>query len=296
MTIRFILEVPRANLPGALRVIDAFPGAEAIAARHVDSADAEQSSAEISVIAQNADIVDALYEWYGGLDRNAPIFVNFQDGERCRLSAYDAHSLRETFEAHRDDVRSAQLAPPVQITTTRAGNSVYEVPFGGRMSDGPALISAASSIKLERFEHIALRVFDLARAERFYHTFFGMDIVYRAYRKDDRWEQLDETFDWSESVHTGIQPEIVRLENGPVALVLIDAGLAQPLYENRIDHISVVVSPEVLAEIRGKALFHSFTVREDGQRAFTFVDPFGLVWQLIAEQDAAIEAGLHGAR
>jgi hypothetical protein len=122
-----------------------------------------------------------------------------------------------------------------------------------------------------------------------------MDIVYRAYREDGRWEQVDETFDWSASVNEGPFPEIVRLENGPVALVLIDAGLAQPIYENRVDHLSVAVTPEVLAQLRGKALFNSFTVREDGQRAFRFVDPFGMVWQLLTAESAAIAAGRHGA-
>jgi hypothetical protein len=122
-----------------------------------------------------------------------------------------------------------------------------------------------------------------------------MDIVYRAYREDGRWEQVDETFDWSTSVNQGPFPEIVRLENGPVALVLIDAGLAQPIYENRVDHLSVAVTPEVLAQLRGKALFNSFTVREDGQRAFRFVDPFGMVWQLLTAESAAIAAGRHGA-
>lgn len=283
-------------MQAALRVVDAPPTSVAVATRIAESADVEQSPGLISVIAESADIVDALYAWHDTLDGNPLVFVNFADGERSRLSAYDADSLREVFEARRDSLLLTGSAPPVQVTRTRAGNSVYEVPFGGRMSDGPALISAESTIKLDGFDHVALRVSDLARAERFYHNFFGMDIVYRAYREDDRWEQLDETFDWSEAVHTGQKPEIVRMENGPVALVLIDVGLAQPIYENRIDHVSVVVSPEVLAEIRGRALFYSFTVREEGQRAFSFVDPFGLVWQLIAEQDAAIEAGRHGIR
>jgi catechol 2,3-dioxygenase-like lactoylglutathione lyase family enzyme len=293
MASRFILEIPRSDAQGALDVIERTRDAEALAVHTVDDPQANGVVYEISVAAGSLEVIDALYAWFNELEDPPAVFVSVPDGERYRMDAYDAPSLRHALEAHPSiDIPAA--APPTQYAGSRAGNLVSEVPFGGRMSDGPALALAESAVTLERFDHVALRVPDLARAERFYHTFFGMDIVYRAYREDGRWEQLDETFDWTEGILTGVYPEIVRLENGPVALVLIDVGLAQPIYENRIDHVSVVVSPEVLAQVRGRALFHSFTVREDGQRAFQFVDPFGLVWQLIAEEGAAIEAGRHG--
>lgn len=295
MTIRFILEVPRANAAGALAVVERVEDAEIIVARNIEGLEESQATGDISVIAESLAVIDELYGWYETLESNPPVFVNIADGERYRLSAYDARSLRHALEAHLGTDNVPPPAPPPQYAGSRAGNTVFEVPFGGRMSDGPALVSAESAIKMEGFDHVALKVHDLARAERFYHTFFGMDVVYRAYREDGRWEQVDETFDWTASINEGPFPEIARMENGPVALVLIDAGLAQPIYENRIDHVSVVVSPEVLAQIRGKALFQSFTIREDGQRAFQFIDPFGLVWQLMTPADAAIAAGRHGA-
>ncbi len=295
MTIRFILEVPRTEGLGALAFVERVADAEVIVAHNIEGLDASHATGDISIIAESLKIIDELYGWYDGLEGNPPVFINIADGERYRLSAYDGGSLRHVLEAHLGSESVPAPTPPIQYAGSRAGNLIFEVPFGGRMSDGPALVSADSAITIERFDHIALRVADLARAERFYHSFFGMDIVYRAYREDGRWEQVDETFDWSTSISEGPFPEIVRLENGPVALVLVHVGLAQPTYENRIDHVSVVVSPEVLAQIRGKALFQSFTIREDGQRAFQFVDPFGLVWQLMIGQSAAIAAGQHGA-
>ena len=295
MTVRFILEVPRRDAPGAIQVIDSAANAEILVAHNVDGLSADQATGDISIIADSLAIIDQLYDWYDGLSDRPPVFVNVADGERYRMSAYDAPSLRHALDSHLDSGGEPPPAPPVQYVASRAGNLIHELPFGGRMSDGPALVTADSPIKLDRFDHVALRVHDLARAERFYHSFFGMDVIHRAYRSDGRWEQVDETFDWSASVNSGPFPEIVRLENGPIALVLIDAGMAQPVYENRIDHVSVIVRPEVLAQIRGKALFQSFTIREDGQRAFQFVDPFGLVWQLMTDEDAAIEAGRDGA-
>ena len=295
MTIRFILEVPRQQVSGALAVIDHVEDAEVIEAQNVEGLEAAQATRDISVIAGSLDLVSDLYGWYEGLEDDPPVFINIADGERCRLSAYDVASLKRVLEDHLETESEPPPVPAVQYAASRAGNLTIEVPFGGRMSDGPALVSADRPITMERIDHVALRVPDLSRAERFYHSFFGMDVVYRAYREEDRWEQVDETFDWSASINEGPFPEIVRLENGPVAIVLIDVGMAQPIYENRVDHLSVVVSPEVLAQIRGKALFQSFTVREDGQRAFQFVDPFGLVWQLMTDEGAAVAAGQSAA-
>jgi catechol 2,3-dioxygenase-like lactoylglutathione lyase family enzyme len=291
MTIRFVLEVPRSEAADAVSTVNRVPDAEVTVAQNVEGLDAAEATEDLSVSAESLDVIDDLYIWRAKRDTDAPIFINIADGERYRLDAYDGPSLKHALSAHLDTAATPSPEPPVQYATSRAGNLVFEVPFGGRMSDGPALVSAESTIKLDRFDHVALRVQDLSRAERFYHSFFGMDVAYRAYREDGRWEQVDETFDWSTSIHEGPFPEIVRMENGPVAVVLIAAGMAQPVYENRIDHLSVVVTPQVLAQIRGKALFQSFTVREDGQRAFQFVDPFGLVWQLMTDESAAIAAG-----
>jgi hypothetical protein len=55
------------------------------------------------------------------------------------------------------------------------------------------------------------------------------------------------------------------------------------MHENRVAHISVSAPVETLNAIRGRALFASYTVTEDGPRSFRFIDPFGIAWQIVAE-------------
>jgi catechol 2,3-dioxygenase-like lactoylglutathione lyase family enzyme len=166
------------------------------------------------------------------------------------------------------------------------GVRVSEVPYGGRTVSGVAIAPAQHTVTLGAIDHVALRVRDAARAERFYQTFFGMSVMYRAMREGDRWMFLEEDFDWERSIQTGVSPEIIRLENGPVALVLINVGMGWTLHENRIAYVSVRVPQATLNDLRGQALFSSYTIQEDTPHSFRFVDPFGLVWQLVADDEA----------
>ena len=81
---------------------------------------------------------------------------------------------------------------------------------------------------------------------------------------------------------TGGCSAIIRLENGPVSLFLINAGAAAVLMEARVAYISVSAPVETLNELRGRALFASYTLQEDSPRAFRFIDPFGVSWQIVA--------------
>jgi hypothetical protein len=108
--------------------------------------------------------------------------------------------------------------------------------------------------------------------------------MYRARREGERWQYLDPSFDYLESIQTGVEPEIVRLENGPVALLLVNAGAAAVMHESRVDHVSLSAPMETLNALRGQVLFASYTLQEDSARAFRFVDPFGITWQIVANE------------
>lgn len=282
MTIRFVLEVPEQLADDLVGMLDDAPEVEPLTARRVEGMSAENPIVEVNVVSEELDVVDRLYDWFEALDEQALVFLNLDQGDRYRLSAYDRESLRHALESDLEE--ALDTAPRARFALSRAGNSAAEIPYGGQMTDGSALVPARREVKLGQLDHIAVRVRDPMRAERFYQEFLGMNVIYRAYLEDGRWEQLDEAFDWEESIHTGVRPEIVRLENGPVAIVLIDVGGGKILHEKRIDHISITAPAATVAEIRGRTLFHSFTILEDTPVAFRFVDPFGVVWQIIADE------------
>lgn len=282
MIIRFVLEVPEQVADDVVGVIEDTPEAEPLSARRIEGYAADNGVVEINVVTQDLDVVDSIYDWLEAQDDRPLLFLNLDQGDRYRLSAYDRESLRHALEADLEDTEYVRAAP--RYALSRAGNAAAEVPYGGQLTDGSVLVPARREVKLGRLDHIAIRVRDPRRAERFYQDFFGMDVIYRAYLQDGRWEQLDEHYDWEEGINTGIHPHLVRLENGPIALVLVDVGGGKILHEKRIDHLSVTAPVETLAEIRGRAFFHSFTILEDTPVAFRFVDPFGVVWQIIAEE------------
>jgi catechol 2,3-dioxygenase-like lactoylglutathione lyase family enzyme len=159
---------------------------------------------------------------------------------------------------------------------------VADVPYGGRTASGLAVAEAVNDVTLGAVDHVAVRVRNPYQAETFYRDFFGMSVSYRARRDDDRWQHLPADYDWNDRFATGIEPDIIRMENGPVSLVLINAGAAAVLMEARVAYISVSAPIETLNELRGRALFASYTLQEDSPRAFRFIDPFGVSWQIVA--------------
>lgn len=295
MAIRFTLEVPRDDIPSLLTMLEASRDAEALTVRNSEDYLPDNPVTDVTVVAEDLTIIDRLYEWQEAGDGRQAAYLNLYHGDRYRLDAYDIDSLKHAIETDLEEAASTAPQRQRPVVVSRAGNAPAEVPYGGKMTDGTALIPATTKLTFGAIDHIALRVRDIARAERFYRTFFGMDVMYRARLRDDRWEQFDEAFDWTESIHTGERPELVRLENAPLTLTLIDVGGGKILHEARIDHVSVTAPVDVLAEIRGRALFHSFTIEEDTPVAFRFVDPYGMIWQIVAD-DTLNQEPVNGAR
>jgi catechol 2,3-dioxygenase-like lactoylglutathione lyase family enzyme len=283
MAYRFVLTVPEAVHEDAKEAIDASPGADVLISRRSRVINPDHPVGEITVVAHTLDVIDTLYAWAAEVDVLPDVQLDAHKGAQLTLGAYDPGSLRRIIQS--DQYWFENTVARISHVDDRAmegGVRVSEVPYGGRAASSVALVPAPTEVTLGPIDHIALKVRDIARAERFYQTFFGMSVMYRAYREDERWLFLEDDFDWEASIHTGVKPEIVRIENGPVALVLINVGIGYTLHENRVGYVSVNVPQATLNDLRGQALFSSYTVQEDTPHSFRFVDPFGLVWQLVA--------------
>jgi catechol 2,3-dioxygenase-like lactoylglutathione lyase family enzyme len=283
MAYRFVLELPEAAHPDAKAVIDSVRDAQVLIDRHPRAANPEAARAELTVAAHSLDVIDAIYAWMTESDINQDVYLHAFKGQRVHLPEYDALTLRRMIQG--DQYWLENTVPRlhyVDQAMMEGGARVSDVPYGGRSATGTAVIPAETRVHLGSFDHVAVRVRDARRAEGFYRDFFGMSVIYRAYRDNDRWQHLDASFDWDESLSTGIGPEIVRLENGPIAIVLVNAGQGAVMHENRVAYISVAVPMDTLNALRGRVLFSSYTLQEDSSHAFRFVDPFGVSWQIVA--------------
>lgn len=284
MPYRFVLEVPTAAQEEAKVVVDSVRDARVVIERRprpgtVAEADA---IAELTVSCHSLDVVDELYRWLAEAQLGSDVVVEAYKGPRAALAEHEPRALRRMIQGDQYWLEnSVPRIRNIESPMMEGGARVADVPYGGRLASGALVVAPESTVQLGDVDAVAVRVRDIGRAEAFYRDFFGMGVAYRGRREDERWELLDAGFDWTESIHTGILPEVVRVENGPVALVLINAGMGAVMHENRVAYISVSVPPDTLSGLRARARFANYTIQEDSPRAFRFVDPFGVTWQLV---------------
>lgn len=283
MAYRFVLEVPELAQQDAKIAVETSRDAEILIERHPNVLDPSDAFAELTVVAHTLDVIDTLYNWANNEELRSTIYLSAHKGSRISLSEHDNKALRRLIQG--DQYWFENTVPRIthQIDPVMEGGArVADVPYGGRLASSSAVAPAETKIDLGGFDNVAINVRYMSRAEEFYRDYFGMDVIYRARRDGEVWQHLDQNYSYEEGIHSGIEPEIVRLENGNVGLVLINVGRGKVLHEPRIAYISLNVPIVTLNQIRGRALFSSFTIQEDSPLAFRFVDPFGAVWQFVA--------------
>ncbi len=283
MPYRFVLEVPEALHEEAKAFVDEVRGAKVVIERRPRPSvvDVEEIST-LTISCHSLDIVDELSRWLDENQASDGVMIDAYNGARVRMSDHDPKALRRMIQGDQYWIEnSVPRIRNVDTSMMEGGALVSEVPYGGRLASGTLVAPPETTVALGDIDAVAVRVRDIGKAEAFYRDFFGMGVAYRARRENERWSMLGADFDWTASIHTGITPEVVRVENGPVALVLVNAGMGAVMHENRVAYLSVSVPAETLTRLRGRATFANYTVQEDSPRAFRFVDPFGVTWQLV---------------
>jgi catechol 2,3-dioxygenase-like lactoylglutathione lyase family enzyme len=284
MTYRFVLDVPEALHESAKAAIGTARDAMVLIERRPNPTSAEGSRAEVSVSAQSLDVIDVVYRWLAEVENADDVYLDAYKGGSFPLVEHDPKGLRRLIQGNQYWYENTM--PNVKYLDAgmmEGGAKVAEVPYGGRTAGGAAIAPAENEVKLGTVDHIAIRVRDPYRAETFYRDFFGMSVSYRARRDNDRWQHLPAGWDWNERFATGVEPDIIRMENGPIGLVIVNAGAAAVMMEARVAYISISAPIDTLNAIRGRALFATYTIEEDSPRAFRFIDPFGIAWQIVAE-------------
>lgn len=285
MTYRFVLDVPEELHESAKAAVGTARDAMVLIEHRSTPVNSDEQRIELSVTAHSLDVIDTVYRWLAETGPAAEtVYLDAYKGGRFPLIEHDPKGLRRLIQGNQYWYENTM--PNVHYLDAgmmEGGAKVADVPYGGRSASGTAIAPAETQVQLGPVDHIAVRVKDIYRAEVFYQDFFGMNVIYRARRDDDRWEHLPTDFDWVERHRTGVEPDIIRMENGEVSLVVINAGAASVMHENRVAYISVCAPIETLNALRGRALFAAYTVQEDSPRAFRFIDPFGVSWQIVAQ-------------
>ena len=284
MAYRFVLDVPEALHESAKAAVGTARDAMVLIEHKPTPSVSEEQRVDLSVTAHTLDVIDVVYRWLAEIDDAGDVYLDAYKGGRFPLVEHDPKALRRLIQGNQYWYENTM--PNVHYLDAgmmEGGAKVADVPYGGRTASGLAVAEAENAVTLGAVDHVAVRVRNPHQAEAFYRDFFGMSVSYRARRDDDRWQHLPAGYDWDERHTTGIEPDIIRMENGAVSLVIINAGAAAVLMEARVAYISISAPIETLNALRGRALFASYTIQEDNPRAFRFIDPFGVSWQIVAE-------------
>jgi catechol 2,3-dioxygenase-like lactoylglutathione lyase family enzyme len=153
-----------------------------------------------------------------------------------------------------------------------------------------SLVVERPAVALRAVNHIAVRVSDLPKAEAFYTAVFGMRLVGRAYR-DSRggYTAVEEGYDPIVARRQEREADVAFLESDALTFALRRMGRGDRIETNAVlDHISVDVDARGFGALRALVLTRNYDVLMVAAQAFTFRDPFGVVWEVTLEEVAPV--------
>ena len=300
MAYRFLLEVPATLAAEAGVAVEQAPDAQVLLVRPSHGLGFEDEFVDLTVATHSLRVIDTLYDWFDRLGASRPdIRLVLHSGERVDLEAVDRGAMVATIRRdqpwveralpkigeHEQDTfasPAAAIGQPLGVAVDAAGSNAPDSTGGSAPTlAGVGVDNGGRQIHLRRLNHIAVRVLDVAKAERFYEQFLGMAVVGRARRsRTGALEPVEGEYRWDEATLDGSPADVTFLQNGALTLALERAGRGGRLAENALAHLSVAVDPITFSTLRGEALVRSLTVISNADTSFTFHDPFGIGWEI----------------
>lgn len=135
------------------------------------------------------------------------------------------------------------------------------------------------------FRHVALLVPDVRAAEEYYSALFAMDLLFRegpatAGLDAGEWATLRPGVSWEQADTAGLTIGMVALRRDDVVLALFPG----PASGAQVYAIGLVIAPDEIDAIRS-SLPDDSVVEDDAPGWLSFVDRFGLRWQLAATSE-----------
>ncbi len=162
------------------------------------------------------------------------------------------------------------------------------------VADSGTVVAESRPIQLRAVNHIAIRVNDLLKAERFYTDFFGMELAGRAFRTErGGYRAVPSSYNPVRARRDDGEADVSFLESEAMTFALRRVGRGDRVETNAVlDHISVDVDVRAFAELRAAVLLRNFDVLMLAPEALTFRDPFGVVWEVTLDEAGSHPAGI----
>lgn len=296
MAYRFLLEVPETLAAEAGVAVNQAEDAQVVVVRNSHGRPLDEPYLDLTVACHSLRVIQSLYNWFDDLGASRPdIRLVLHSGERVPLEAHDRGSMvalirrdqpwvertipkigEHAVDAYADADLEAQLnatslspyAPTNALERSWSTLPAIQEPQGGRR------------VAIREVNHIAVRVTDLEKAERFYTDFMSMDIVGRARQMGGGFDLLPANFSWPDAIRKGEEPDVTFMRNGPLVLAVQRLGRGARLERGVLDHISVRVDATTYTAVKGQVLMRSMELIASAETAFAFRDPHGITWEL----------------
>jgi catechol 2,3-dioxygenase-like lactoylglutathione lyase family enzyme len=291
MAYRFMLETPLAYSSEAEIAITRAPNAQVVTNRTSFAEGYDEPRAALTISAPDLTVIHTIYDWYKTVEPTPRLTFVFYNGRRVDLADYDEGSL---IAAIRRD------QPWVDRSIPKIGDHIPQPWVGPEASRGTAVMNAAIAgdretfmeesvvvveenprVVIESVNYLAINVPDLAKAERFYHDLFGLEVVART-KSDEQGEYrlLSPDYDPAQALMTDEVADDSFMRNGALLLALHRVGKGARLERLLIDRVSLRVDAETFNRLRGQVLMRNYENLGGGHTYFAFRDPYGIPWEI----------------
>lgn len=287
MAYRFLLETPESLAAEASIAVTSAGDTDLLVVRQSSRPGYDHPVLDMAVAAHSLTVINTIYDWFDSLGASRPdVSLILHSGQRLPVEEYDRGQM---IAAIRRD------QPWVERTIPRIGDHIEEtasvivqdagtgvaVPPPVTNVPAPLPVVGMRTVSIKALNAIAIRVTDIAKAERFYNAFLGMEVTGRGRKAADGTTiPVEADFDWDTATLNGLPADVVMLENGPLSLHLHRVGLGARLDRAILDSISIRVDGPTFQTIKGECLMRGFETLANRERVFAFRDPFAVVWEL----------------
>jgi catechol 2,3-dioxygenase-like lactoylglutathione lyase family enzyme len=303
MAYRFLLEVPAVFAEDANAVVGSVDDAQVLVTRNSHGLGFDDTYVDLSIASHSLKVIPVLYDWASDIgatrqDSRIVVRVVLHDGRRIGLHEADAPAMVAAIR--RDQPWVDRSMPkigehePTEISRVRRRQAALAASGGAGITlapDNQPQFPAVKSVIVERTaaeftwnndEYALVTVSNLASAERFYSDVLGLNLVCRLKQDEPgNWRELPLAYDHEEANYHNTEADRVLLEHGVLRLALARAGHGARLnYATVETHFSLLVEPDVLANLRATVLMRGYDLLEDTGRDITFRDPFGVAWSV----------------
>ncbi len=316
MAYRFLLSVPTTLVDDANIAVSQADDAQVLVVRGAHDLGFEDAYSDLTVAAHSLRVVGAVYDWFEAMGPSRPaVGLVLHSGDRLALVDHDRGSMVAAIRRDqswvertlprigqhaRDEIRGPVAAATTAGPLTEVDQGVPMSPAASTALADLADVSTASTAPLERswrtlpveqratgavairdVNHLAVRVSDLRKAEAFYASFLGMDVVGRGIKGAGGGTDLvGPGYVWADAQATGREADVVFLRNGPLVLAVHRVGRGARIERDVLDHISLRVEPAAFRQLKGEALMRSMEILSATERAIVVRDPFFLTWEI----------------